>query len=111
MRDSRVLRTDRLQSLREERGWSQRELSRICGLGDAQISKYERGETDLTAVHLKSIAEKLEVSTDYLLGLSDEPRGQLGDTELNEHERAVLEALRRDGWVGVIHLAADKLAK
>ena len=106
-----TLRIDRLRELRERYGWSQREFARVCGLGLAQIGRYENGTNDPSATHLKNMAEKLGVSTDYLLGLSDDPRGQLGDTELNEQERAVLEVLRRDGWVGVIHLAADRLTK
>jgi transcriptional regulator with XRE-family HTH domain len=111
VRDDIALRKDRLQILRERHGWSRRQLSLLCGLGTNQINKYEKGEIDPSSTHLKIIAEKLGVSTDYLLGLSDDPRGQLGDTELNEQERAVLEVLRRDGWVGVIHLAADRLTK
>jgi transcriptional regulator with XRE-family HTH domain len=105
------LRTDRLREAREKQGWSQRELARLCGLGEAQIHRYENGVSDPAAKYLKLIAEQLGVSTDYLLGLSDKPRGQLGDSELNVDERAVLEAFRRDQWSGVVKLGVDRLAE
>jgi transcriptional regulator with XRE-family HTH domain len=106
-----LLRTDRLRESREQRGWSQRELARLCDLGENQIHRYEAGKADPSATHLRLIADRLGVSTDYLLGLSDNPRGQLGDSELNEDERAVLEAFRRDQWSGVVKLGVDRLAE
>lgn len=105
------LRTDRLREAREKHGWSQRELARLCGLGEAQIHRYETGVSDPAAKYLKIIADKLGVSADYLLGLSDNLRGQLGDSELSEDERAVLDAFRRDNWAGVVRLGVDRLAK
>src|SRR5579859_6367039 len=106
-----ALRTDRLKTLREQHGWSQRELSRLCGLGEGQVGKYESGQTDPSSTHLKIIAEKLGVSTDYLLGMSDDPRGQIGGGELTDDERSIVDSFRRDGWAGVIHLSADRVAK
>lgn len=106
-----LIRVDRIRELRESHGWSQRELARRCGMGLAQIHRYETGLTDPTATNLKILADRLGVSTDYLLGLSDNPRGQAGDTELTEDERRVLETFRRDSWAGIIHLGADRLAK
>lgn len=109
MPETIALRVDRLKALREQHGWSQRELSGLCGLGTSAIGTYERGEVEPTAKHLKIVAEKLVVSTDYLLGLSDDPRGQLGDKELNDDERAVVQALRRGGWPAVIRVVADRM--
>jgi transcriptional regulator with XRE-family HTH domain len=103
------LRIDRLKALRERHGWSQRELSGLCGLATSVIGTYERGDVEPTAKHLKTIAEKLGVSADYLLGLSDDPRGQLGDKELNDDERAVVQALRRGGWPALIRVVADRM--
>lgn len=69
------LRFDRLRALREGRGWSQRELARQSGVGDAQISRYESGLSDPTATSLKALAEALDVSIDYLVGLTDDLHG------------------------------------
>ncbi|MEP7284378.1 MAG: helix-turn-helix transcriptional regulator [Chloroflexota bacterium] len=84
------MRTDRLKTLREQRGWTQRELAQRAGIGDSQINKYEAGSHDPSATSIKSIAEQLGVSTDYLLGLTDHPRGSYGDA-LTPEERQ---------WVG-----------
>jgi transcriptional regulator with XRE-family HTH domain len=103
-----ALRTDRLKSLREQRGWSQRELSRLCGLGITTISGYERGEFDVSATHLGIIAKKLGVSTDYLLGLTDDPRGLFDSSELSDDERTIVQAFRRGSWRQVIQVAAER---
>jgi transcriptional regulator with XRE-family HTH domain len=104
-----ILRVDRLKALREERGWSQRELSRHCGLSLSAINFYERGEVEPSAKHLKKMAEVLGVSTDYLLGLSDYPTAQFGSSEINDDERAIIQAFRRGSWRGVIQVAAQRL--
>jgi transcriptional regulator with XRE-family HTH domain len=111
MRDLDALRTDRLKALREKRGWSQRELARLCGLGEAQIGKYESGQTDPTVTSLKTIADKLDVSADYLLGISDDPRRHIDASALSDEEYQMLRIFRRDGWTGVIRLGAEKIGK
>ncbi|HVO71044.1 MAG TPA: helix-turn-helix transcriptional regulator [Aggregatilineaceae bacterium] len=105
------LLVDRLREARESKGFSQRELARLCGLGENQIHRYEAGKSDPSATHLKLIADKLEVSTDYLLGLSNEPRGQLVQSDLDNNELEVVEAYRREGWIGIIRLGTDRIAK
>jgi transcriptional regulator with XRE-family HTH domain len=106
-----ALRTDRLRALREQHEWSQRELARLCGLGVTMINKYENGESDPSATNLQLIADQLDVSADYLLGRTDDPRGHVGDGQMNDEERAVLEAFRREGWPGILRLGADRLSK
>ena len=51
------------------------------------------------------------MSSDYLLGISDSPRGHLGDDALNADEKAVVETLRQEGWAGVARLAVERLTK
>jgi transcriptional regulator with XRE-family HTH domain len=104
-----ALRADRLKALRERQGWSQREFGRICGFEETIISKYERAEIDPSTSSLKLMAEKLDVSSDYLLGTTDEPQGFYGRDELTEDEQAVLFALRRDGWRGVARVVAERM--
>lgn len=105
------LRFDRLRVLRESRGWSQRELARRSGVGDAQISRYESGLADPTATSLKALAETLNVSLDYLVGLTDNPRGKLGDDIIEGDERTLIEAYRREGQVGVVQWLAEQMKK
>ncbi len=106
-----ALRADRLRILREENGLSQRELARRCGMAVSIVSKYENGESDPSSTYLKLMAEQLGVSTDYLLGVSDDRRRKSDDLKLSEEEWAVLDALRREGWPGVFRLGAERMAK
>ncbi|MEP7284851.1 MAG: helix-turn-helix transcriptional regulator [Chloroflexota bacterium] len=91
-----ALRVDRLRVLREQRGWSQRELAQHAGLGDTQINKYETGMHDPSATSVKAIAEQLGVSADYLLGLTDHPRGSYGDTLTPEESKLIAAYASRD---------------
>lgn len=110
MSDKVSLQADRLKALREERGWSQRELSRRCGFGESAIRMYELSEIDPSATHVRKIAEQFGVSTDYLLGLTNQPHGFYGIDELSADEQAVLHALRRDGWLGALRVVTDRMA-
>ncbi len=100
---------ERLKHLRELRQLSQREFARQCGFSETLIRKYEFGESDPAGHFLKIISEQLDVSADYLLGLSNEPRGHLGDGTLNENEKTVIDVLRREGWIGVARLAVERV--
>lgn len=96
--------------LREQRGWSRRELSRRCGIGEAQIGKYESNQSDITATNLKIIADEFGVSIDYLLGASDVLGRTMGDITLSKDEQDLITTLRHDGWIGIIHLGAERVA-
>lgn len=106
-----ALRTDRLKALRQARGWSQRELSRRCNLAENMISKYENGLVDPATTSLKTIADALDVSTDYLVGITDNPDRKYSGDVMKRDERQLLETYRREGWPGVIHLGAERLSK
>ena len=97
--------------MREQRGLTQRELSRRCDLSDSMVQKYETGVNDPTSYILKLIAEQLEVSVDYLLGMTDDPHIQVREPSLDDNERTILEIYRREGWTGVIRLGAERLSK
>jgi transcriptional regulator with XRE-family HTH domain len=104
------LRLDRLRSIRESRGLTQRELARLCELSSSMIQKYETGINDPTSYILKIIAEHLEVSADYLLGMTDDPHIQVREPSLDDNERAILEIYRHKGWMGVARLSVEKMS-
>lgn len=60
--------------MREDRGWSQLELAGKCGLQSTAISHFETGSRSPSFDNLKRLADALTVSSDYLLGRSDDPR-------------------------------------
>jgi transcriptional regulator with XRE-family HTH domain len=101
----------RLRQIRENRGLSQRELGRRCELGVNQINRYENGLSDPTIHTLRAIAYELAVSTDYLLGLSDQPQELKPFTDLKIDEQNLINTYRREGWPGVFHLGANHFPK
>lgn len=63
----------RIRRLRQEKGWTQRELARRVGIKPSGISKYERGTYQPGLAALKSIAEALGTTTDHLVGSEPVP--------------------------------------
>lgn len=101
----------RLRQIREKQGISQRELGRVSGLGVNQINRYENGTSTPTIETLKAIASQLNISTDYLLGLSDDPKNDLPSIQIKPDERELLDTYRNEGWPGVIRLGGERLSK
>lgn len=61
----------RVRFLRQDRGWSQKELADKIFVAHSQISRLESGETtNIGSSLLVSLAKIFHVSTDYLLGLT-----------------------------------------
>lgn len=89
------MRIDRLRAIRELRGLSQQELASRCGLGINAVWKYENGETDPSSQVTARLAQELEVSADYLLGLVDDPKAILTEEDLSPMERKLLQAVRK----------------
>lgn len=61
----------RLRKLRSDRGVSREKVGNAIGVSKQSIGYYENGETVPTADKLRLLAEFYNVSTDYLLGRSD----------------------------------------
>lgn len=105
---SASIRGERVRELREKLGLTQGQLAALCGLTLQQIHRYESGKSDTSGSGLKSVAEQLHVTTDYLLGLSDDPHGY-GALELREDERKVLEAYTMGDLVAVVRLTMQRI--
>ncbi len=61
----------RLKELREEKGLTQEALGELVGLTKANISKYESGKLEPNIDTINYLANYFNVSTDYLLGRTD----------------------------------------
>ena len=72
--------TDKLKELRRLKGVSQREVSEGIGINVRSYRHYEAGDTEPTATNIAKLAIYFEVSGDYLLGLSDNPKPHKGGT-------------------------------
>ena len=65
---------DRIKEARENSGFTQQKLAEAVGVTKTAIYYYEKGRKIPSADVLKNIALALNVSADYLLGLTDDPR-------------------------------------
>lgn len=72
--------SEKIRLTRQQKKISQGELSKISGVNLKSLSRYELGTTVPPADVLKSIADALEVSTDYLV--SDNGQVRIKDKEL-----------------------------
>jgi transcriptional regulator with XRE-family HTH domain len=59
---------DRLKELREDYKITQEELGKLLNVSKQAISQYERGENEPSFESLVKLADKFDVSLDYLLG-------------------------------------------
>ena len=64
----------RIRDLREARDLSQTEIAKVIKTTQQQYSKIESGRSDISGEKLILLAEFYNVSTDYILGLTKEPK-------------------------------------
>lgn len=64
---------ERLKSLRKSKRLTQDQLAEVLNIGIQSIKRYETGKQDASSTHLVLIADFFHVSTDYLLGRSNNP--------------------------------------
>ena len=61
----------RIRNLREDNDLKQIDLAKLLQISQAQYSRIENGENDITLDSLIRLAQFYNVSTDYLLELTD----------------------------------------
>ncbi len=66
--------SERVKMLREENGLSQDAVGKIIGVKRYSVYAYEKGKCYPDVPHLIALADYFDVTTDYLLGRTDEPR-------------------------------------
>ncbi len=64
----------RIRDLREDADLTQRQISVILNCSQQVYSNYELGQRDIPTAVLIALAKFYDVSTDYILGLTDEKR-------------------------------------
>ena len=74
----------RIKQLSQKRGVIQEILAAELGITQQMLSKYERDITLIKVDILKKIAAYFNVTTDYLLGVSDVKRDIKGQMKVNE---------------------------
>jgi transcriptional regulator with XRE-family HTH domain len=62
---------ERIVDLRTSRGLKQKELAELVGISPSQISRIETGKSkNITADTIARLAKALNISADYILGLT-----------------------------------------
>ncbi len=69
----------RLRAARELRGWSQRGLGRRAGVPATSIAHFEIRTRKPSFDTLRRLAQTLQVTADFLLGIADAPDAHAGD--------------------------------
>lgn len=90
------MRGDRLRALRGKYGYSRQRLAELLDISESQIPRYETGQNTPSSEVVVKMARLFDVTTDYLLGLTDEPQSHWVD-KLTEREVRLIHALRHGG--------------
>ena len=64
----------RIRDLREDKDLTQTEIAKMLGMSQTGYSKYETGENDIPTLILIRLSRFYEVSIDYLLGETNNPK-------------------------------------
>lgn len=64
----------RLRDLREDKGMTQEDVAKYLSVSQTTYSRYESGALDIPTLSLIKLAGFYQMSTDYILGLTDERR-------------------------------------
>lgn len=64
----------RIKELREDNDLRQKQIAKVLHCSQATYSKYENGHRDIPIATLIQLAQFYDVSINYLLGLSNNPK-------------------------------------
>ncbi|GLO64397.1 helix-turn-helix domain-containing protein [Oceanobacillus kimchii] len=70
---------DRIIQLREAKRWSQKELAKIAQINVSVMNRIEAGDRPIRGGELSRFASIFEVSTDFLLGRTNEIKQNTSD--------------------------------
>ncbi len=68
------MRYRRIRDLREDNDLTQKQVAQNLNCSQQVYSNYELGQRDIPTDILIKLSEFYDVSTDYILGLSDDPK-------------------------------------
>ena len=65
------MKLERLKDLREDKDLLQKDIAKILNMSQQQYSRIETGENDIRLDSIIKLSYFYEVSTDYILGLTN----------------------------------------
>ena|SRR5215208_6493347 len=104
------LRPERLRQRRQLKGFTQQDLAQAMNVVQQQIARWENGANDPSADAVARLAKVLDSTTDWLLGLVDEPHAYSPERELSTNEHQLLEMYRHGNLVQMITRLVNELA-
>jgi len=96
--------SDRLTELRKSLNISQMKLSKIIGISQSAINRYESGDTSIPDNVLLKYADFFDVSADYILGRTDKPEGKIYKYEPEILQRNIV---RDEEWSEFVEACFD----
>ena len=81
----------RIRAARERAGFTQEDVAEAVGVSRTAVTRWEQGVIEPKLRNLMAIAKKLGVSSDYLLGLDENP--QVKQLALSKRAEKALEEL------------------
>lgn len=75
---------NRIRELRKNLGWSQEVLAKEIGTTQQAVNRMENNAYDIPSDILIKISDKCNVTTDYILGISDVKRDYNGQYRMNQ---------------------------
>ncbi|MCL2638632.1 MAG: helix-turn-helix domain-containing protein [Oscillospiraceae bacterium] len=69
-----VISAERLKKLRKAKNVYQKDVAEILGIAERNYRKYEAGKVDPQTSKTVMLADYFDVSVDYLVGRSDDPK-------------------------------------
>ena len=102
--------SERLKSLRQEKGWSQQRLADELKLSKSSVNMYERGEREPGFETMETIADLFNVDMNYLYGHTDikiaDPVALLAEgVDRNGRWK---QPLMQFGWVALLAEGVDR---
>ena len=65
---------ERIRELREDNDITQTEIAKYLETTQQVYSRYEKGENEIPVRHIISLCKYYNISADYILGLTDNPK-------------------------------------
>ncbi len=83
----------RIKTLREQSGFTQTMLARKLGLSRSAVNAWEMGISIPSTQYLVELARLFHVSTDFILGLTEDGIEQIDIGFLDEEEKATIRSM------------------
>jgi transcriptional regulator with XRE-family HTH domain len=94
---------ERIRKARLVKGLTQKQLAKILNVTDATVNRYEKGIRNPDPEMLKTIADVLDVSIDYLLGKTDIPNTHVPENFSEKHGVAKHNLMQYEDFVEQIN--------